>query len=76
MNIGCAGYDLYSVEDVVSQPHEKTWIATDIALIYLQGLYLPVAPRSLMTMKNTDVAASVIDSDYTGTSEMLLTYTI
>ena len=36
---GSAGYDLYSAEDVIIQPHEKDLIAIDIALICPQGLY-------------------------------------
>ena len=69
---GSAGYDLYSAQDVIIQPHEKGLIATDIALICSQGLYPRVAPRSGMAMKSTDVGADVIDNDYRGNIKELL----
>ena len=58
---GSADYGLYNAVDVIIKPHEKGLIATDIALICSQGLYLRVATQPFMAIKNMDVRAGVID---------------
>jgi len=62
-----AGLDLYSIEDINLQPHERVLARTGIAVAIPPGFYGRVAPRSGLAVKNgLDVLAGVIDSDYRG----------
>src|SRR5215470_16155755 len=62
-----AGLDLYSIEDINIQPHERVLARTGIAVAIPEGFYGRVAPRSGLAVKNgLDVLAGVIDSDYRG----------
>jgi dUTP pyrophosphatase len=62
-----AGLDLYSIEDITLQPHERVLARTGIAVAIPHGFYGRVAPRSGLAVKNgLDVLAGVIDSDYRG----------
>ena len=53
-------------------PQSCETVATDITLISSRGLYPRVAPRSSLTIKNTDVGAGVIDLDYRGNLKVLI----
>src|ERR1044072_9750613 len=62
-----AGLDLYSIEDINLQPHQRVLARTGIAVAIPHGFYGRVAPRSGLAVKNgLDVLAGVIDSDYRG----------
>jgi len=62
-----AGYDLYSVEDVVIKPNQRVVVKTGISMempTHLSGL---IWPRSGLAVKQgIDVLAGVIDAGYRG----------
>jgi dUTP pyrophosphatase len=62
-----AGLDLYSIEDIQIQPHQRVLARTGLAVAIPPGFYGRVAPRSGLAVKSgLDVLAGVIDSDYRG----------
>ena len=62
-----AGLDLYSIEDIQIQPHQRILARTGLAVAIPKGFYGRVAPRSGLAVKNgLDVLAGVIDADYRG----------
>ena len=62
-----AGLDLYSIEDITIEPHQRVVARTGLAVAVPVGFYGRVAPRSGLAVKNgLDVLAGVIDSDYRG----------
>lgn len=61
-----AGFDIYSVEDVIILPHEVCPIKTGIAMELPAGKVLFVKPRSGMGMRGGDIYGGVVDSDYRG----------
>jgi dUTP pyrophosphatase len=62
-----AGLDLYSIEDVVIEPKQRTLVRTGLAVAIPEGHYGRVAPRSGLAVKaGLDVLAGVIDADYRG----------
>lgn len=65
---GAAGFDLYSVEDIVIPPAGgKAMIHTGIVFEIPKGYYGRVAPRSGLAAKYAiDVLAGVCDEDYRG----------
>lgn len=70
---GAAGYDLYSIEDMVIPAGKRTLVRTGIVIeIPHSGLYARIAPRSGLSLKGIDVGAGVIDSDYRGEVKILL----
>ena len=69
---GSVGYDLYSVVNMTIFLHNKGFIATDITLSCPIGLYLRIAPRSSMAMKNTNVGVRVVDFDYRGNVKVVI----
>jgi deoxyuridine 5'-triphosphate nucleotidohydrolase len=70
---GSAGYDLYSVEEVVVAPRQKAIIDTGISITLPDDSYGRVAPRSGLAAKhNIDVGAGVIDRDFRGILKVIL----
>jgi dUTP pyrophosphatase len=68
-----AGLDLYSIETVSLNPHERRLIPTGLSVAIPDGYYGRLAPRSgLATQKGIDVLAGVIDADYRGEIQCLL----
>ncbi len=64
---GAAGLDVFSVEDAKILPWKRVVVNTGIAITIPKGTYARVAPRSGLACKSSvDIAAGVIDSDYTG----------
>ena len=64
---GSVGYDLYSLSDVVIEPHTREIISTGICATIPLGCYGRIAPRSGLSIKyGIHVGAGVIDPDYTG----------
>lgn len=62
-----AGLDLYSIEDITIEPHQRILARTGLAVAVPVGFYGRLAPRSGLAVKNgLDVLAGVIDSDYRG----------
>ncbi len=62
-----AGYDLASAKAVVVPARGKAIVPTDLSITVPEGTYGRVAPRSGLAWKShIDVAAGVIDRDYTG----------
>lgn len=70
--MGAAGYDLYSVEDVVVSPGTRLCVSTGIAMALPMGTYGRVAPRSSLSLVGIDVGAGVIDGDYRGEVKVLI----
>lgn len=68
-----AGLDMFSIEDVVVEPKQRSLVRTGLAVAIPEGYYGRIAPRSgLATQKGLDVLAGVIDSDYRGEVRCLL----
>ena len=60
-----AGYDLYSVVDVLITPTARELVATGIAIEIPEGYYGRIAPRSGLAVKaGVDILAGVVDSGY------------
>lgn len=74
-----AGYDLHwcaSIESgntsKVLEPWSITKMATGLAMSIPEGHYGRIAPRSGLALKGVSVEAGVIDSDYRGHVEVVL----
>ena len=68
-----AGLDIFSIEEVVIEPKQRSLVRTGLAVAIPEGYYGRIAPRSgLATQKGLDVLAGVIDSDYRGEVRCLL----
>ena len=67
-----AGLDLYACEDFTLRPHTRLLVSTGIKVKLPTGTYGRIAPRSGLSLKGIDVAAGVIDRDYTGEIRALL----
>lgn len=74
-HVGDAGYDLYSAEDFVLEPHTRRPVSTDIRLLFDKDMpvYGRVAPRSGIAMHfGVDVLAGVVDKSYEGIVKVIL----
>ena len=70
---GAVGYDLYSVDEVVLSPSQRSLVGTGVAVVLPMNVYGRVAPRSGLTVKHgIHVGAGVIDPDYTGEIKVAL----
>lgn len=62
-----AGLDLYSIDDVTLDPHQRVLVPTGLAVAIPEGHYGRIAPRSgLAAKQGIDVLSGVIDADYRG----------
>src|SRR4051812_49256720 len=62
-----AGLDLYSIEAVTLDPHQRALVPTGLAVAIPEGYFGRIAPRSGLASKNgIDVLSGVIDADYRG----------
>jgi dUTP pyrophosphatase len=69
---GCAGYDVFSLEDVMIAPGERKLVETGVSIQVPRRLYARVAPRSGLSVKGIDIGAGVIDSSYRGPVKILM----
>lgn len=70
---GCAGYDLYSVEDIIIPSHTYRMIETGVSIQIPCDCYGRIAPRSGLAVKyGIDVLAGVIDSSFRGSLKVIL----
>jgi dUTP pyrophosphatase len=70
---GAAGYDLTSVKSLTIKARGRALVPTGLAIQVPLGSYGRIAPRSGLAYKNSiDVAAGVIDYDYTGPVGVIL----
>jgi dUTP pyrophosphatase len=69
---GCAGYDIFSIEQLTIPPRQRALVSTGISTEISKEYYLWVAPRSGLSLKGIDVGAGVIDSSYRGEIKVLL----
>ena len=67
-----AGWDLHSTEDVVIPSHSRQLVNTGLCFTTPPNTYGRIAPRSGLAVKEIDVAAGVIDRDYTGELKVIL----
>lgn len=68
-----AGYDLYSIDNVIIKPQGKALIPIGLMIALPEGTYGRIAPRSGLAVKHfIDVGAGVIDADYRGVISVLL----
>ncbi len=70
-----AGYDLYSVETQIIRSGEFGLISTGLRLAMTHGMYMQIAPRSGLAMRQgitTLNGPGIIDSDYRGLIQVLL----
>jgi dUTP pyrophosphatase len=67
-----AGYDLFASSNCSIQPWTRELVKTDICLEIPGGLYGRIASRSSMALKNIDIGAGVIDSNYRGEIKVVL----
>jgi len=72
-SVESAGYDLKSTIGVIIQPWSRAIVPTGWAMTVPKGTYGRVAPRSGLAARNSiDVAAGVVDRDYTGEVKVIL----
>ncbi|XP_038238111.1 deoxyuridine 5'-triphosphate nucleotidohydrolase-like [Dermochelys coriacea] len=72
---GSAGLDLrVPQEGFTLQPNSQNLVSTGLAIGLPQGYYGRIAPCSNLALKGIDVAAGVIDADYTGEVKVLLVH--
>ena len=70
---GSAGYDLYSIADVVIPKRGRVLVPTGIKIAVPDGYYGRIAPRSGLALKQgIETGAGVVDSDYRGEISVLL----
>lgn len=68
-----AGFDVCSVGAIVIEPRQRVNVPTGIAIAGVPGVYMRVAPRSGLALKQgIDVMAGVVDSDYRGEIGVIL----
>lgn len=68
-----AGYDLYSSEELIIKPQNRSIVKTGISLEIPKGYYGRIAPRSGLAFKyGINVLAGVIDNDYRGEIGVIL----
>ena len=72
MSEGAAGYDIYSNEDTIIKSQNRQLISTGISIEIPDNVYGQIAPRSSLAIKEIDVGAGIIDSDYRGEVKVLL----
>jgi dUTP pyrophosphatase len=69
---GSAGYDLYSIEEIIVPSKTRRLVSTGISIEFPKRLYARIAPRSGLSVKNNiDIGAGVIDSSYRGEVKVL-----
>lgn len=61
-----AGLDLFSAENVEIRPQSRIVVSTGLKIGIPPSHYGRIAPRSSMAIREVDVAAGVIDSDFRG----------
>ena len=69
---GAAGYDVSASESGIVPARGRLAVGTGIALTAPSGTYARVAPRSGLAVRGIDVAAGVVDADYTGEVKVVL----
>jgi len=69
---GCAGYDVFSSQDVLIAKGKRELVPLGIAVQVPEYYYLRVAPRSGLSVKGIDIGAGVIDSSYRGEVKVLV----
>lgn len=70
---GAAGYDLFSLEDLILAPMERKCVSTGVKMVIPEEYYGRVAPRSGLAYNyGIDVLAGVIDSSYRGEIKVIL----
>uniref|UniRef100_A0A8C0HAB5 Deoxyuridine 5'-triphosphate nucleotidohydrolase n=1 Tax=Chelonoidis abingdonii TaxID=106734 RepID=A0A8C0HAB5_CHEAB len=72
---GSAGLDVrVPQESLTLQANSRNLISIGLAIALPQGYYGCIAPCSSLALKGIDVAAGVIDADYTGEVKVLLVH--
>jgi len=69
---GCAGYDVFSSQDILIAKGKRELVPLGIAVQVPEYYYLRVAPRSGLSVKGIDIGAGVIDSSYRGEVKVLV----
>ena len=71
-DIGCAGYDIFSTEELIVPTQERRLVSIGISCEIPPDFYLRVAPLSGLSVKGIDIGAGVIDSSYRGELKVLV----
>ena len=69
---GAAGYDLFAADTVVVESSRRALIPLDLAFAIPAGHVGLLKSRSSMALRGLDVEAGVIDSDYRGNVQVML----
>ena len=67
-----AGYDVYSIENVVIEAGESAVVNTGIILDTPKGMWVKIEDRSSMAIRGLKTAGGVIDSGYLGDIKIIL----
>ena len=67
-----ASYNISAVETKIIQPWKHEVISTQIMLAIHRGAYWRIVPHSGLALKEIDITAGIIDSDYQGEVKVLL----
>lgn len=72
-SLDAAGYDLFSIDNVMLPPGARQLISTGIKVACPKNAYLRIAPRSGLAFKHgIDVLAGVVDPDYRGNVNVVM----
>lgn len=70
---GSAGFDLFSTSNYVILPGRRMVVSTGISLVFPEGTYGRIAPRSGLAIRHgVHILAGVIDPDYKGEVKVVL----
>ncbi|KAF8645300.1 hypothetical protein AX16_007922, partial [Volvariella volvacea WC 439] len=67
-----AGLDLYANSNAKITSHSHTLIPTGIKIKTPYGTYAHITPRSGLSLKGIDIAAGVVNRDFTGELKVVL----
>ena len=67
-----AGLELYANQNLTIPPHSRALVPTGIKIKLPMGTYGRIAPCSGLSLKGIDVAAGVVDRDFSGEINVVL----
>ena len=73
IDIEDAGYDLYSLEEIIINPGERILVDTGIAVKIPKNYCGLIYPRSGLSLNKFDVTIGIIDRNYSGPLKIIVT---
>ena len=69
---GAIGFDLYSTQEITLPPQSSTCIPIGLSCAILQGLYMRIACRSSLAVRDVSVEGGVMDNNFLGELQVIL----